>query len=66
MTLAKMKNGVKLPSYCSTPPATSSMSMPQLPPTRPPSHLKARMGQGGRRYGLGEAAALNGYRSLMR
>lgn len=37
MTPAKMKSGVKLPSHCSIAPATSSMSMPPMPPHMPPN-----------------------------
>jgi len=37
MTPAKMKSGVKLPSHCNNPPATSSMSMPPMPPHMPPN-----------------------------
>jgi hypothetical protein len=35
ITPAKMKSAVKLPSHCSIPPATSSMSMPPMPPHMP-------------------------------
>ena len=42
MTPAKMESGVKLPSHCSIPPATSSMSMPPMPPHMPRTRRPSR------------------------
>ncbi len=44
MTPAKMKSGVKLPSHCSMPPATSNMSMAPMPP-HPTTKPTARLGK---------------------